>query len=131
MSVNILLLTHAQVGDMLIEALRSIMGPLPLTIQSLCVQSNETADEVQQHLNEVLNDPKQPWLILTDLFGATPCNLVKKFCDKHDVELVSGVNLPMLIRVMNYPQLGLSALAEKALAGGKDGVKHAKQTCHH
>ena len=61
-------------------------------------------------------------LILTDIYGATPCNIAKKLCCRENIRLVSGLNLPMLLRVMNYAHLALPHLAEKAVSGGKAGI---------
>jgi PTS system ascorbate-specific IIA component len=63
-------------------------------------------------------------LVLTDLFGSTPSNIATALQHNHKVISVAGINLPMLLRVMNYPKLGLRELAEKALSGGRDGVLH-------
>ena len=61
-------------------------------------------------------------LVLTDLYGSTPSNIACKLRRHGHVRVVSGVNLPMLIRVLNYPDLDLDSLKEKALSGGRDGV---------
>ena len=64
-------------------------------------------------------------MVLTDLFGATPSNIASKLQkkqEKDEICIVTGLNLPMLIRVMNYATLTLGELREKAVSGGKDGV---------
>ena len=61
-------------------------------------------------------------LVLTDLYGSTPSNIAKQLLDDDRVRIVTGVNLPMVIRVLNYPKLQLDQLAEKAVSGGRDGV---------
>jgi PTS system ascorbate-specific IIA component len=61
-------------------------------------------------------------LILTDLYGSTPGNIAKNLLVDSGFKLVSGMNLPMLIRILNYPELDLEAMAEKAVSGGKDGI---------
>ena len=60
--------------------------------------------------------------MLTDLFGSTPSNIATRLMDRHAVRIISGVNVPMLLRIMNYPELGLEMLAEKAASGAHDGV---------
>ncbi len=67
----------------------------------------------------------QGFLILTDLFGSTPSNIasrLQQFQESDKIRIVAGLNLPMLIRVMNYPHLALDELTQKAVSGGKDGV---------
>jgi PTS system ascorbate-specific IIA component len=61
-------------------------------------------------------------LVLTDLFGSTPSNIAARLLDSSRTRVVTGINLPMLIRVLNYPQLDLASLAAKAVSGGLDGV---------
>jgi len=62
-------------------------------------------------------------LLLTDIYGATPSNIAMRFQDDEaKVMVVSGINLPMLVRVLNYPDLNINQLQEKALSGGRDGV---------
>ena len=61
-------------------------------------------------------------LLLTDLFGATPSNIAQAIREAHNARLVTGLNLPMLIRVMNYPDLNLDELADEAVEGGQSGI---------
>ncbi|RUM94396.1 MAG: PTS fructose transporter subunit IIA, partial [Thiothrix sp.] len=61
-------------------------------------------------------------LVLTDMYGSTPSNIANRLIRRPEVSVVSGVNLPMLIRVMNYPKLSLPELINKALTGGHDGI---------
>jgi PTS system ascorbate-specific IIA component len=61
-------------------------------------------------------------LVLTDIFGATPCNVALKLVDGLNSKLIAGVNLPMLLRAVTYRRESLEALVERALAGGTQGV---------
>ena len=61
-------------------------------------------------------------LVLTDLYGATPCNIASSLLKHPDVRLISGVNLAMVLRILNYSTLSLDEMAAKAIEGGKDGV---------
>ena len=61
-------------------------------------------------------------LVLTDMFGATPCNIAQKLIDGVKSRLIVGVNLPMLVRTMTYRHEPLDALVARALAGGAQGV---------
>ena len=71
-------------------------------------------------------------LILSDIYGASPCNLVTKLLAPGKVEGVAGVNLPMLVRVLNYRDKPIKVCLEKAVTGGRDGVVHfTKTTCDH
>ena len=66
-------------------------------------------------------------LVLTDMYGSTPSNIAAGLQKEGKVSVVAGINLPMLIRVLNYPFLDLAALAEKALSGGRDGILPCKR----
>lgn len=62
-------------------------------------------------------------LVLTDIYGATPHNIAKEVaCDRAGTTVLSGLNLPMLVRVFNYPQDDLDTLASKAAEGGTRGI---------
>jgi PTS system ascorbate-specific IIA component len=66
-------------------------------------------------------------LVLTDIYGSTPSNIANRLADNNQVEVISGINLPMLIRALNYPNLDLKQLTEKALSGGRDGIVRCTQ----
>ena len=61
-------------------------------------------------------------LILTDVFGATPCNIAQRLADGVRVKVVAGVNVPMLWRTLCYPHESLESLVARALAGATQGV---------
>ena len=61
-------------------------------------------------------------LILSDMYGATPCNIVCKLLEPDQVEGIAGVNLPMLIRALTYRNETLPIVMEKAISGGREGV---------
>ena len=71
-------------------------------------------------------DQGQGVLVLTDMYGSTPSNIACKLSNGQ-VRVVAGINLPMLVRVMNYPALNLPQLADKALTGGHEGVISCQQ----
>ncbi len=61
-------------------------------------------------------------LVLTDIFGATPCNVAQKLVDGVGSRLITGVNLPMLLRSVSYRHEGLDTLVSRAVVGGTQGV---------
>ena len=67
-------------------------------------------------------------LVLTDVFGATPCNVAQKLVDGLNSKLIAGVNLPMLLRTVTYRRELLDALVGRALAGGAQGVMQVGTT---
>ena len=125
MAVGLLLVTHGRIGEELLASATRILNGRPLPSASVAVPQNCDPDRVERELRERLQrlDEGDGVLVLVDLFGATPCNVVRLLPDAHPCALVTGANLPMLLRVFNYPDLDLPGLVEKALGGGRDGVQ--------
>jgi PTS system mannose-specific IIA component len=124
MSVSILIISHHEVGSALVNAAKTTYDKtLPLVVALVEIQLNTDPDYLLPQLKKRIREINQGdgVLILTDLFGATPSNIAQKLQDE-DVRIVSGLNLPMLIRVMNYPHKNLNELAETALKGGQAGI---------
>ncbi|NEX15863.1 MAG: PTS fructose transporter subunit IIA [Halochromatium sp.] len=124
MSVGILLITHNRIGAELLETATRMLGCCPLAAIAIDVHEQDDPDQLRRQILESaarLNDGAG-LLVLTDLYGSTPANITDALGHRGDVRVLSGVNLPMLVRVLNYCQLELAALAEKALSGGRDGV---------
>jgi PTS system ascorbate-specific IIA component len=78
------------------------------------------------HTMALMNVSKM--LVLTDVFGATPCNVAQKLVDGINSKLIAGVNLPMLLRTVTYRSESLDALVARALAGGTQGVMQVAVT---
>ncbi len=125
MKVNILIISHDEIGNALVNAVKKTFGTsLPLPIFTVEVQTNTDPDEIIPKLKKLINakiNQCDGFLILTDAFGATPSNIAQKI-QNNNVRIVCGLNLPMLIRVLNYPNSSLDELAKKALAGGQAGI---------
>ncbi len=124
MSVGLLLITHKNVASILLETSKQILNTCPLATQVLEVPLDApVAEALTQAKNLMFSlDSGNGVLILTDIFGGTPANIGKHLCGDFDCKLVSGINLPMLIRILNYPQLNLESMALKAVSGGHDGI---------
>ena len=89
------------------------------------VPPEETLAGARQAL-ELLNTSQT--LVLTDVFGATPCNVAQKVVDGLRTKLVAGVNLPMLLRTVNYGHEPLDVLVARALAGGTQSIMQVAVT---
>ena len=72
--------------------------------------------------------PEQGTLVLTDVFGATPCNVAQRLVDGVQSRLVAGLNLPMLLRSITYRHETLETLLSRATAGGTQGVMQVAVT---
>ena len=125
MSVAVLIITHHEVGHALVNALLTTYADnIPLPLETFEVSSDADPDKLIPKLREMIQklDQGEGVLILTDLFGSTPSNIAYELQNVSNIKIVTGLNLPMLIRVMNYPRLVLNELAEKAMKGGQAGI---------
>lgn len=124
MSVGMLLVTHNRLGEELLRTARAILGGHPLATGTLGVpQDGDPAVALERGLTLLGQlDDGAGTLILTDAFGSTPSNVAVRLGQHAGAPVISGVNLPMLLRVLNYPDLPLEELRAKALSGGRDGI---------
>ena len=124
MAVGLLLVSHQGIASQLLKNAENMLRTSPLATRILEVPFDAPLEQVQQQAQDYVKnlDQGDGVLILTDLYGSTPCNIGKSLVVDSGFKLVSGLNLPMLIRVLNYPQLDLDGMASKAVSGGKDGV---------
>lgn len=125
MSVALLLVTHKHIGNDMLMITSSILNDE--LNNTACVEIPMDAD-IESMKNRVARtlatlSTDEGILILTDSFGSTPCNIANAFLDNKNSSLVSGLNLPMLIRIMNYRSLPLAELEQVAVEGGKQGIK--------
>ena len=124
MSVGLLLVTHGKLGHFLLDCMRDMIGELPLASDVLevrRVQSHEVLTSQGSRMIERL-DSGDGVLVLTDAFGSTPSNIANKLSALNGSPVVSGVNLPMLIRAFNYPRATLEEMAKLAVEGGQRGI---------
>jgi PTS system mannose-specific IIA component len=125
MSVALLIITHAPFGTAALEATFGALGRLPVPTRVLDIQPDCDLEQERHHARLLLQELDQGdgVLLLTDLYGATPSNIACSLMGgEHQLILVSGLNLAMLIRVMNYADDDLSDLADKAVNGGRGGI---------
>jgi PTS system mannose-specific IIA component len=124
--VGILIVAHGTLGESLIHCASHVMGSRPPELMQIGVTVH---DDPQAILPQALKLVKQldqgkGVLVLSDLYGATPCNIASKLLVPGKVEGVAGVNLPMLIRALTYRNEPLKTVVKKALSGGCEGVLH-------
>lgn len=126
--IGIVIVTHSQLGDALIEAAEFIIGKRPEALVSVSIDLNESADMLRRKIAEGIKKVKSEdgVLILTDMFGGTPSNLSYSFLEEGKIEVISGVNLPILIRAANKrSKVNLTKLAVKLEAFGKKSISLA------
>ena len=124
MSVGLLLITHEGIATSMLNTAKKMLGICPLATRALEVPLDESPEKItsqaQTYIEEL--DQGNGILILTDLYGSTPSNIGCKLLINPNLKLVAGLNLSMLVRLLNYPQLDLEEMTQKALSGGKDGI---------
>ena len=129
MSTHLILVSHNNIAAALLKTIQQIFGgSLPLVTSVISVDNDSDRDKLFLDLQAIIDEAKQEGgcLILTDLFGATPNNIARAFCQEA-VSVISGLNLPMLVRIMNYPGLSLAELTKKAIDAGKQGITSCNQ----
>lgn len=124
MSVGLLIISHDGIGAALLGTATFMLNGCHLQTRLLTASRDCNPDELMADAIEEVKalDSGNGVLILTDLYGSTPSNIANTISSQSNVRTVSGVNLSMLIRVLNYPDLDLDQLVEKAVSGGKDGI---------
>lgn len=124
--IGVLIVTHGEIGTSLLESTAQILGGRPPQVATLSVWRQDDPDDLVGRARELMEqiDAGNGVLILTDLFGATPGNVVSRLLQDGRVEGVSGVSLPMLIRVLTGRNGSLAAAVQRALSGGSEGLVH-------
>ena len=125
MAVGVLLLTHEGFGTSLLRVARRLLASSPLAVEAFEAGWEEGVDAQLPAASAALRkvDGGDGVLLLVDLYGATPARLGAKLAQLYTpVKRVSGLGLPMLLRVLNYPEQTLDELARTAAAGGRNGV---------
>ena len=124
MTTSILLLTHGCVGQSMLKAATNTLGELPPNVLAMSISRNRNVDSMKKDIEKIINNNNaHAMLILTDLFGSTPCNLASKFAEQDNIAVISGVNLGMLLKSINYIHLSLDELIPKVVDGGKACIK--------
>ncbi len=122
--VGVLLITHDPLGKVLLDTADAILGhcPLPVAVLTVPLDSDPEYTAAEARRLATALDKGAGVLVLADLYGSTPGNIACRLLEWEQVRVVSGLNLPMLLRVCNYHTLELDQLAEKAATGGRDGI---------
>jgi len=126
--IGIVIVTHSGLGGALIEAAESILeGPLE-SATAVSVDLKHSAEQLRKKIGEGIKavDQGDGVLILTDMFGGTPSNLSLSFLEEGLIDVLTGVNLPVLIRAAKMRKgSDLSKLAESIEAYGKKSISLA------
>ena len=125
---GIVIITHCELGSALIEAAAFILGEHPREVESITVDINENPEKLRGDIAKAIKkvDHRSGVLLLTDMFGGTPSNLGYSFLEEDRIEVLSGVNLPILIKAVNAREkMSLGELARTLEAYGRKSISLA------
>lgn len=121
--IGIVLVTHGNLADEFLSAMQHVVGP-QAQIETACIGPNDDMNERREDILEKVTsvDTGDGVIVLTDMFGGTPSNLAISIMDKANVEVIAGINLPMLVKLSN---LRKEKDLKDAVAGAKEaGIKY-------
>lgn len=127
--VGIVIVTHGQLGEALIETATIIVGERPEAVVPISIDLTQDINKLRQKIQEGIKQVSHNngIIILTDMFGGTPSNLSYSFLEEGRVEVISGVNLPVLIKSINLSNRGsdLHEMAKTIETYGKKSISLA------
>jgi len=124
MNTLILLIAHAPLAHAARACALHVFPDCGDAVRVLDVRPDAAPEASLQEAKALIADAaERPLLVLTDLFGATPCNIAQRLVEgRSGARLVTGLNLPMLLRAVSYRAEALDLLVQRALVGGTQGV---------
>ena len=122
--IGILIIAHGDLGRSFVQCAGHILGNRPSELMHLSISAGDDPDVILARALNLVGqlDSGNGVLVLSDICGATPCNIGRRLVRHGRVECLAGVNMPMLMRALTYRHEPLAVASEKALAGGKEGV---------
>ena len=123
--IGILLITHGSYGEALVQNACHVLNKRPPQLNQLGLSAQDDPLDLlplARQMLHLVDDGDGVLLLMTDIFGATPSNLALKLLEPGRVEGLTGVNLPMLLRALNYRDKGMATLLVRARDGGRDGI---------
>jgi mannose PTS system EIIA component len=129
----ILLIAHAPLANALRQCALHVFPDCGAAMMAIDVQPNLSPEETLAAARVAMQQlagsgNAQGILVLTDIFGATPSNVAQKLVDGVTSRLITGVNLPMLLRSVSYRHESLDTLVSRAVIGGTQGVMQVAVT---
>lgn len=131
--IGIIIVAHGGYGTAVLSTAESILGPQEDCV-SISVDAAHDVEDAMRRLRDAVArlDRGDGVIMLTDMFGGTPTNLALSFLEKHKAEIITGVNLPMLLKVIEArSDMPLAELAAQADEAGKAGIVFAGRMLRH
>lgn len=124
--IGIFIIAHKKLGDSLIECASHMLGKKPEQLVALGVTSKDDPDQLLQEAQAILKeiDTGEGVLVLSDIYGGTPCNIASKLVGISSAEGLSGLNLPMLIVALTNRELPIAYCVEKTINSGRESIMH-------
>jgi len=122
--IGVVVVTHGQLANELVNAAEMIVGDLP-RFAAVSIGWHDDVNDAREDIAQAIERVRGPEgvLLLTDMFGGTPSNLGMTFLDKDSVEVITGVNLPMLIKLAGLrTSAGLLAVAQEMREHGRNAI---------
>ncbi|MEY4862574.1 MAG: hypothetical protein RLZ51_669 [Pseudomonadota bacterium] len=122
--IGILVISHEPLGTALLHCTRHIFGRLPAQLAALDVIPDEDPEAAYQSALELLkriNDGTGA-IVLTDLYGATPARIAARLAERHRIEVIAGVNLPLLVKALTYRRGPLDEVSGRLLEGVRESI---------
>ncbi|MCF8030641.1 MAG: PTS sugar transporter subunit IIA [Desulfohalobiaceae bacterium] len=121
--IGIVLITHHELGRVLLQTAEGILGELE-NCTALSVDGSSSMDQAMKEIQERIRsmDQGEGVLVLTDMFGGTPSNMSLSLLESTQLEVVTGANLPMLLKILNRREADLEELAGEAKSAGRQGI---------
>jgi len=122
--IGILIIAHGTLGESLIHCASHVLNKRPPRLMQLGITAQDDPLLLLPRARTMIRelDDGHGVLILSDMYGGSPCNMTAKLLIPGKVEAVAGVNLPMLVRALTYRDRSLQTIVTKAVAGGCEGV---------
>lgn len=124
MSVALVTITHNGIGKTVVDAAESILGSQAMTVHHCSFDAGDDVERFESRVMDTVRkaDNGDGVLVLTDLVGATPCNIAQRLAPTYHVRVLSGISLPMVLRVFTYARTDLAQLIQRAGDGARIGV---------
>jgi mannose PTS system EIIA component len=124
--IGILIIAHKKLGESLIECAVHMLGEKPAQLEAIGVTSKDDPDQLLLNAKEMIKDldTGDGVLVLSDIYGGTPCNIASKLVGISNAEGLSGLNLPMLIVALTNRELPIAYCLEKTINNGRESIVH-------
>jgi len=128
MSIGLLIITHDNSGKELLHTATKMFGHCPLAVKTIEVHNDSNPNQLKAEATSLVEqlDSGDGVLVLADMYGSTPGNIATAMYQENKINVLAGLNLPMLARVFNYSQLDLTGITDAALTGGQKSIIECK-----